>query len=1086
MSMPTLPHLAISASAGSGKTFQLAHRYMRLLANGVPPERVCALTFSRKAAAEIFDSIVAYLWRAAASAEAAARTGDLIGRPGASPALFLKLLRGFLDNLPRLHIGTLDSFMIAVVRAFPAELGLTGDFRIMEGDGPAADQLRQDVLRCIFDPGASAGALQRAFFEAFKQATFGSEDKGLDRLLNSFIQENRAHYRVLPVEAAWGAPGRIWPRGAVLPGSAEAVRTAGACVLHALAGPAAEPRVAGRWRAFVEAAVAFQPGAVWSGAIDYLFGKLAAVLPALAAGAATVALERKPCVLEGPVAQAALTLFRHVLGCELAVACARTQGVCRILALFESAYAAEMRRTGRFTFEDAQNLLTDAGPSAAGVLISRQPDAPGRLYIDYRLDSSLDHWLLDEFQDTSDLQWAALSNLVDELVQDDSGTRSLFYVGDVKQAIYGWRGGNARLFAAVRARYAPRIEQAPLNASYRSCPAVIDTVNRVFGALDAVEGLPPATADSWSAIWQTHSCAGAVADLTGCVMLIEPSCPDKKKPEAEDEYATVAALLNELQPLARGLDVAILVRTNRAGSELVDVLRRNCATMPIVHEGNATIVDNPVVALLVAVMQFASHPGDTLALRHIQMSPLAASEWFRGKSESEAAHDVLDTLATHGFQTTLRMLGESLAARGVLDGFGRRRLEELLEAGAAFDATGDADADAFLRFVQAYRVRESAATHAVRVMTIHQAKGLGFDVVIVPDLMGRTIGQGDSGKVRVSRDDATQAPRWALDMPRRVVANADDVLAEEQAAADAAAGLDALCVLYVALTRARRGLYLVSRYPGKSAASLDAAALLKTVLAGDPKAVAEPQLMLAGQPTVCLYTAGDPEWYRALPLTAAPAAPPFEAAPAPGLAARDSMRRRLARLEPSLETTHRIPASSLFTPESREVLDFGTAIHALFEQVAFAEEADVEAIVGGWRDGAAVPEAVRRDVVHQFRQAMQMPAVRQALARPAGRVELWRERSFEMVLDARWVSGQFDRVLIQRDAAGHARAASILDYKSNRIPDEPAACARKVDEYRPQLDIYRRALARILDMPEQAIDCGLVFTRIGRVVWVGG
>ena len=63
--------------------------------------------------------------------------------------------------------------------------------------------------------------------------------------------------------------------------------------------------------------------------------------------------------------------------------------------------------------------------------------------VDYRLDGHFDHWLLDEFQDTSDLQWQVLANLIDEVLQDTSGKRSFFYVGDVKQAIYGWRAGNA-------------------------------------------------------------------------------------------------------------------------------------------------------------------------------------------------------------------------------------------------------------------------------------------------------------------------------------------------------------------------------------------------------------------------------------------------------------------------------------------------------------------------------------------------------------------------------------------------------------------------------------------------------------------
>ena len=91
--MTTIRHRAISASAGSGKTFQLAHRYIHLLAHGVPPERMIALTFSRKAAGEIFDAIVKHLREATSSKTAAERAAQLIGHPGMTRLEFLHLLR---------------------------------------------------------------------------------------------------------------------------------------------------------------------------------------------------------------------------------------------------------------------------------------------------------------------------------------------------------------------------------------------------------------------------------------------------------------------------------------------------------------------------------------------------------------------------------------------------------------------------------------------------------------------------------------------------------------------------------------------------------------------------------------------------------------------------------------------------------------------------------------------------------------------------------------------------------------------------------------------------------------------------------
>ena len=171
--MNSIRHQAISASAGSGKTFQLAHRYMRLLANEVRPDQINALTFSRKAAGEIFDSIVKYLREAAVSAEQARKTGELIGKPEFGQAHFLRLLRTLLVNLHRLHVSTLDSFTVGVIRTFPMELGISTDLQLLDNDGAAAKSARQEALGRIFDNRYVDAVAQRQFLEAFKVGAEG-------------------------------------------------------------------------------------------------------------------------------------------------------------------------------------------------------------------------------------------------------------------------------------------------------------------------------------------------------------------------------------------------------------------------------------------------------------------------------------------------------------------------------------------------------------------------------------------------------------------------------------------------------------------------------------------------------------------------------------------------------------------------------------------------------------------------------------------------------------------------------------------------------------------------------------------------
>jgi ATP-dependent exoDNAse (exonuclease V) beta subunit len=206
-----------------------------------------------------------------------------------------------------------------------------------------------------------------------------------------------------------------------------------------------------------------------------------------------------------------------------------------------------------------------------------------------------------------------------------------------------------------------------------------------------------------------------------------------------------------------------------------------------------------------------------------------------------------------------------------------------------------------------------------------------------------------------------------------------------------------------------------------------------------------------------------------------PAEPPSDYADQP------SRRRKLQQVEPSGEEDDVRGGAWLFEPENREVLDFGTAIHALFERVTWAEEADVDAIVAEWSKGAVCSDDVRRDACRQFRDAMNRDEVRAALRRPSGACELWKEKRFEVVLaGAEWITGAFDRVTIERDGAGRIRQATILDYKSNRVSTE-AQMSRAAKHYREQLALYARALAAILRAPPAAIRTQILFTRTARM-----
>jgi len=1070
-------HKVISASAGSGKTFQLAHRYIELMSKGVKPERIIALTFSRKAAGEIFDSVVNHLCKAASSPQEASRTANHIRKTDIGQPDFLKILRELLEGLPRLHIGTLDSFTVGIARAFPMELGIPPSFQLLGEEGAAGD-VRQQVLAKVFGQGGTDQVIRNEFLEAYKQTTFGQEEKELGRRLDSIISEHHGHYQVLPQAVAWGQEDRIWVGDTPWWKDAGDIEAVAVHLIEMLSEDGLPMNIMERWQAFVNAVLKYGVGSSWPKDIDYLLGKLSANIESLREGDLSIKIDKYSQQLSREEFHLVQALMAQVVGTEISVAQQKTRGIYRLLDLYERFYDIMLRRQGQLTFNDVQYLLTAGNRASGGLVISRIPSSEARLYIDYRLDCKLDHWLLDEFQDTSDLQWEVLQNLADEILQDSGGERSFFYVGDTKQAIYGWRGGNARLFDKILDRYGDRIELSHLSSSFRSCPAVIEIVNRVFGYIP--EGLlPEGAVRQWERSWKTHRCEEGVVPAQGYSAVIEPSSDQGNlKPSDEERYRVVAGLLKEVDPLPKGLSVAVLVRSNKSGEQMVDYLRRECPHMNILHEGRASLKDNPVVSVLLSMVKFAAHPGDMMAWRHLEMSPLCNYFTREGLSRQNLSLLLLRELQTYGFQVFLREWGERLNSVHEIDGFGRKRLGELVNAAIEFDRTGSRECNAFLRFIDLYEIHDLASSKAIRVMTIHQSKGLGFDIVMLPDLQGGNMRGGGQPGFVLARDEESEEPMWALDMPKRIVAQSDEVLAQQMKIVDETSAFDNLCLLYVAMTRAKQGLYVITAFPGKTSKTLTPATFLKQQLTGNSNPVEGKTLRLYGEDVVCLYETGDSQWYIRLP-EKAPMPASVEVIPlTPDFLQQPSIRQRLIHVQPSKSEVVIQRADSLFAPAAQDKLDLGKAIHELFERISWIDEVDIEALIEDWFKSSSFKEEIKARAVEQFRLSLASEDIRQTMSHPGKDIKLWRERPFEVVLGDRWVSGVFDRVVIKKDNAGRLLKAIILDFKSDNVIETELPNAG--ERYRSQLSLYGSALSHILHLDQSRIELQLVFTQLGK------
>ena len=1084
------PHEIIRASAGTGKTYQLTLRYLRLLCATRAPERIIALTFTRKAAGEFFEKIFHRLADAAESEAAAAALSAELGL-ALRPADFRALLRLLLERLHRLQLGTYDSFFARIVRAFPLELGLSGPPRLLD-DAAAEEAVRQAqnalARRRESDP------LLTEFWHAFKRATMGREEKRLTALLDLFIAEAHELFLEAPDPAQWGDPHRLWPAGCPWEAGDFQPRAAADALRAHFARADFSPAQQRQWEQILAALADWQPPLPPPKRVTDLTAKLLAVYDALPTGEAVITVQRRQTI----DAIAGAWLQRLARFCVAAVLLPRleaTRGRHEVISRFEDIYREEIRRPGHVTIADLTRLLGGAGAGPEGLA-----DPLLRATIDYRLDGAYDHWLLDEFQDTSHGQWRVLRDLVDEVLQDPEGRRSFFAVGDPKQCLYLWRNSDDRLFGRLEARYGATLSVRTLARSFRSAPAVLAAANGVFGQTAAwPEWLPAGLARRWQHLWVRHESAPRLAHTSGHAALLHAPAED------DTGYATLAALLQAIRPLERGLTAAVLVRTNEAARTVVDYLRAHDGPPCALASEHRPGTDNAAAAGLRALLTLAAHPGDTAAWGYLALTPPGASLCGAAGHAAALSRTLLARLAEGGFTALVEDWRAGCETHFAPDdAFSRERLRRCRDLALAVDATGECDPDRFLRQLDALSLREAETPGALSVLTVHKAKGLDWDVVFLLDLDGKKITQRRQD-LAVQRD-ASGEVEWILDLPPAELLSADPVLSAHLAQAEEDAGFETLCVLYVALTRARRGLYIVSHdTEGSKAVSLPR--LLNEVLGGPPA-----PLTLGSTRFTHAWAEGEPEWFLAAPAvapapTTAPSAPapaatrggvsttppaarPPRTAVSTGTAAAEPAWLPLPRLRalqpsgsPSLAAR---PLGSLFAADAPDGETFGRALHALCARIEWwpvdpLAEADLWAELA---DSTPPPllATLRRIIATPATRACFLPPTADATASfPApAHLLVWREKAFEVARQGCWISGRFDRVVLHQDAAGRTFRADLIDFKTDRL-DTTDALATAAARHHEQIQWYRDALGQLLGLPPTAINASLLFTSLPAV-----
>ncbi len=1102
------PFKAISALAGSGKTYQLASRYIALLAMEFRPESIQAITFTRAAAGEIFDRVVRRLAEAAASEKKREELErDIRVQLGQSADRGISIattdaqtwLKTMIEAMPKLRIGTIDSLFVSILRAYAVELGLPSRQEMLEG--PRLELAQEEALAQAYRAVSGDVTAHAALLHAFKLAT-SEEGKSIGRVMLDVIEKGYDLYLDHPNENSWGAKDFMWPGGHAgwsqtpedHPMICERIRCLEGGYLKR------EELQAGyvkAWKKILDAVKARD----WDGAMENALPKtLFRACQNQDRGSLQLSFGTREYPLSGDDAEHARHIANAIIRGAIEGLLAEAQGMHHLLNAYDRSYQDELRHRGRLSFSDVPLLL------------GRLCEPGKKLDIEYRLDGQIDHWLVDEFQDTSIRQWDVIKGLANEVLSSQQ-SRSFFYVGDVKQAIYAWRGGKSTLFEHVRAKYEEAFKLENLTTSWRSSPVVLDAVNTAFGNIDHVTclGEYALTTGNWKKHWKEHRVADRNKDLPGRVELHEVTKEDQPVPRIHHTCKIVKELVGQ------GVkSIGVLVRQNNFGNRVADALRK--ADVPVRREANPKLMDNAVVSALLSMLTLAEHPGDLFAARHVQNSPL----WniLKGWADIAPGDHAIKQLATkvreaagrEGIAGMLEQIVGACRSKGVAsDPFIATRMSQLLDAAAEFDRSGDGGLDDFARLASSLEVRDPGVQGQVVVMTIHKAKGLEFDAVVLPELQGSKLqwSNPDTGKLKVGRTtDGDLENPWVFPIPKETLACGDPLLENFTHDVMDHGVSEELCLLYVAMTRARQGLYMVMDEPPQNGKAIYASTFLGEVLPrnipspipedspannpemeektgkkkGKSKKDKETEAPTYQLPRM-LYDAGDAEWPKKTE-EAKPAEviiPRIEPkAFRPEAAPSRPAHVRLKYMTPSGEERSDVqrPAQLLFLAGKRDAAERGILLHDLFSRIEwFTGDAGTQALAGHEKDNGSCPEAVREE----FEKALASEAVQSALKRPSQSAESWREQAFEFAGTDAWISGRMDRVVVERGPAGQPVAATVVDFKSDRVKSDAEIEAMKA-RYEPQISRYRQVLSSLLGLPENQIRAQLILTRTGQVV----
>ena len=784
----------MKASAGSGKTYRLARKYITLLLDSddrYAYRHILAVTFTNKATDEMKGRILKELHVLSTYPSKSAYHDCFVPAVFASDDLLAAKAKAVLSDI--LHdysafaVSTIDRFFQQTLKAFSREIGQFASYQVeLDKDSLVAESVDRILDSLTEDDSGLLAWLTENVLEQIEQGGRYSMDANLLEMAKRLKSVQRQE--VVENAGMNGADQYSKDRLLVIRNMCRkivsdfctAVRDRAQTALNVIEEAGVDPAESNR--GFLKTLYIYS---------DMEDGeRVEAPSPAFMAKAMdheqwfakTKAARLKPMVY--PFLEAPLEDFCALFDKEYKV---YNTALVLDSQLYGLGVAAELDRTFRELMKEKNVLCIDDSNTILRDIIDGS-DAP---FVYEKLGVRYEHFLLDEFQDTANVQWKNFSPLLKE--SDSKGGQNLI-VGDVKQSIYRWRGSDWKLLdETVPSEFAGHEEEV-LDTNYRSLRNIVEFNNCFFRAaaeiLDRMNGhvkdgpLSAIYADIRQKVGRKSRSKGSVS-LTFC--------------DKEAELQAVLEAVREAVGNGAGLsEIAVLVRSNVTGEEVAMHLIDN--GIPVITDDSLKVKNSITVRRIVSLMSYADNTQDTVS------GYLAAS---LGMERPEGCASLTDM--AEAFFRKLKDLDEDRLWEGEA-----RHIQSFLDHVQDYVASNGNNLRGFLKYWEEENpsISSPSSGDSVRVMTIHKSKGLDFPYVILP--FAENINLYKAGKHWCVPDLAGTELEGIAEGVYDVTLSksSDDTLFSEDYRKESFLQLvDNINTIYVAMTRASAGMHIISRTP---------------------------------------------------------------------------------------------------------------------------------------------------------------------------------------------------------------------------------------------------------------------------------